>query len=244
MGGCESEGEWESEGSVLRDLAHDVGLGKRNLQRGLPAVNAPPAETAEGRQATTFVAKHVLRAMSFAIKTERVDLHGRYVAHVFHSTRDMTFGECFLHGHYLDAQLLAAGHARRFDVIPPPGDVWNFFWPSTSLYRKRSAARAWFCVDALTCCSVAREDRNAVTSFGPSVLGWRRLVALMNRRTHRQYASIVRGLACFVSSRVSKAARTSRGVVSGGAVVDFASLTPSRSQDVCRLRFRRFLRRN
>lgn len=95
------------------DLAIDLGFQTKREQRiRLAAVNAPPGETAEGRQARAFVARHMLRATSLAIKTERVDLHGRYVAHVFHSTRDVTFGECFLHGHYLNDQLLAAGHAR------------------------------------------------------------------------------------------------------------------------------------
>ena len=44
----------------------------------------------------------------------------------------------------------------------------------TSWYRNTSAERAWFCVDAATRRSIARLDKNRVTSPWPSSRGWRR----------------------------------------------------------------------
>jgi hypothetical protein len=40
------------------------------------------------------------------IHTRRADLHGRYLAHVFYSTRGLSFEKTFEKGHYLNQQLL------------------------------------------------------------------------------------------------------------------------------------------
>ena len=44
---------------------------------------------------------------------------------------------------------------------------------STCRYRKTRALRAWFWVDAETCCSTARCARKARTSTAPMESGWR-----------------------------------------------------------------------
>lgn len=66
------------------DLRIDVGFDmSRNGRFRLAAVDCPELPTPEGRRARDFVYKRLLRAKTIVVKTQKTDLHGRYVTHLF-----------------------------------------------------------------------------------------------------------------------------------------------------------------
>jgi hypothetical protein len=68
----------------------DVGFEVVKRQRvRLSSVNAFSADSKKGRAATLFAAKKLSFADRIVLQTRRADLHGRYVGHVFHSTREL-----------------------------------------------------------------------------------------------------------------------------------------------------------
>lgn len=94
------------------DLRIDVGFHMSRLDRfRLANINCPELPTPAGRKARDYVYQRLFTAKTLVVKTERTDLHGRYVAHLFYSTEDLATPACFEHGVYLNAELLEAGHA-------------------------------------------------------------------------------------------------------------------------------------
>jgi hypothetical protein len=68
----------------------DVGFEVVKRQRvRLSSVNAFSADSKKGRAATLFAAKKLSFADRIVLQTRRADLHGRYVGHVLHSTREL-----------------------------------------------------------------------------------------------------------------------------------------------------------
>jgi endonuclease YncB( thermonuclease family) len=102
------------EASLLRvidgdTMVFDIDVGFEVVKRQrvrLAKVNAFSAESQKGREATNFAANKLSFADRIILQTHRADLHGRYVAHVFYSTRDLSFFETFESGRYLNQQLL------------------------------------------------------------------------------------------------------------------------------------------
>jgi endonuclease YncB( thermonuclease family) len=87
-------------------------LAPRQHQRlRLAWVDAPALATAKGKRAHDFVRDRMARAPFVVVKTSRVDLHGRYVGHVFYATREMDPDAVFARGRYLNQELLDAGMA-------------------------------------------------------------------------------------------------------------------------------------
>ena len=74
------------------------------------ADNADRANHA-GRLARDFVYTRLLNAQTIVVKTERADLHGRYVTHLFYAEQQIPTATCFTEGTYLNAELLTSGHA-------------------------------------------------------------------------------------------------------------------------------------
>lgn len=97
----------------------DIDLGFHTLRRGrfrLAAIDCPELPSAKARAARDFVYEQLSAAKTLVVKTERTqrtDLHGRYVAHLFYSDREEPIDTCFTTGTYLNAQLLDANHAER-----------------------------------------------------------------------------------------------------------------------------------
>lgn len=92
----------------------DVDLGFQTWTRRrirLAWVDCPEIVTAQGRAARNFVHSHLARAKTIVLKTEKVDLHGRYIADAFLSHQTTTIEDCYQNGLYLNAALIAAGHA-------------------------------------------------------------------------------------------------------------------------------------
>jgi endonuclease YncB( thermonuclease family) len=96
------------------DLDIDLGFHTTRRQRvRLARIDVSDDKRSKSaRGAKTFVTKALFSAQSIAVKTERVDLHGRYVAHIFYLSKDANTSECFATGRYLNAELLAQKLAR------------------------------------------------------------------------------------------------------------------------------------
>jgi endonuclease YncB( thermonuclease family) len=88
---------------LLVDLGFDT---FRSQRVRLAAIDAPPLETAEGKQAHDFVRDRLARTGRVVIKTDQVDIYGRYVAHVFYLLREATQNEIIARGTYLNQELL------------------------------------------------------------------------------------------------------------------------------------------
>jgi len=96
-------------------LRIDLGFGLAKQQRvRLAAVNTFSAGSTKGRAATAFVVERLTVADGIVIQTQRADLHGRYLAHVFYSTRSLGFLETFHSGHYLNQDLLDQKLAMKY----------------------------------------------------------------------------------------------------------------------------------
>ncbi len=93
---------------VLADLGFDV-IRRQRLR--LSGVNAAAAGSKEGKAATRFVVERLAAAAQVVVTTEREDLHGRYVAHVFYATRRGSKSGVARRGRYLNGELVAAGLA-------------------------------------------------------------------------------------------------------------------------------------
>jgi len=95
------------------DLDIDLGFGvSRKLRARLADIDAPEISTAKGRSARDFVTEQLMKAQTCAVKTVRVDLHGRYVVHFFFTHRKAEVTSCFEHGTYLNDLLVQKKHAR------------------------------------------------------------------------------------------------------------------------------------
>jgi len=64
------------------------------------------------RAARDFVFSRLMSARTIAIKTQRTDLHGRYVTHLFYSDTEISIDVRFRDGTYLNAELVNEGHAK------------------------------------------------------------------------------------------------------------------------------------
>ena len=95
------------------DLQIDLGFGVyRKLRARLASVDAPELTTEAGREARDFLAQELMTAASCAVQTVRVDLHGRYVVHLFFSRRRLGVAACFRTGTYLNDLLIQQKHAK------------------------------------------------------------------------------------------------------------------------------------
>lgn len=94
------------------DLGFDV---QRKLRTRLAHIDTPEVSSPEGRKARDFVIAQLQGAKTIVIKSVKVDLHGRYLAHVFIARRDVGIAQCFKTGIYLNDLLIREGHAVRMD---------------------------------------------------------------------------------------------------------------------------------
>lgn len=74
-------------------------------------IDAPAAETREGRAAKTFVAEQLLAARTVVVKTIKTDTYGRFVVHLFVAPTETSIAECFVTGTHLNDLLVRKGHA-------------------------------------------------------------------------------------------------------------------------------------
>lgn len=93
----------------------DLGFEVLKVQRlRLAALDAAPVESEAGKQARDFVLERLAHCESVVVKTNRHDVHGRYVGHVFYAHRPMAAAEVFVRGRYLNQELLDEGLAEPY----------------------------------------------------------------------------------------------------------------------------------
>jgi len=95
-------------------LRIDLGFQVQKEQRvRLAAIDCPEIDTAGGRKAFYFVQNQLAKVSSVVIQTNKIDIYGRYVAHVFYSLTETAIGKIFKEGRYLNQELLDRGLAKR-----------------------------------------------------------------------------------------------------------------------------------
>jgi endonuclease YncB( thermonuclease family) len=70
-------------------------------------------DTQHGYAAFEFVRDELTNAQTVVIKTNQVDIYGRYIGHVFYDSRRKTIDTTFRDSPYLSQQLLDEGLARK-----------------------------------------------------------------------------------------------------------------------------------
>lgn len=88
------------------DLGFDVWR-KQSIR--LAGVDAAPLGTPAGDAARDHVQEVLARAPAVVVKTNRYDVHKRYLGHVLYAQREMGDAEVFEKGRYLNAELLEQG---------------------------------------------------------------------------------------------------------------------------------------
>ena len=76
-------------------------------------VDTPDIDKKGGQEAFEFVREEMTQAPFVVLKTNKVDIYGRYVAHVFYSPTKRQVENVFLNGRYLNQELLDRKLAKR-----------------------------------------------------------------------------------------------------------------------------------
>jgi endonuclease YncB( thermonuclease family) len=94
-------------------LRLDLGFQVWKEQRiRLAEVDAPSLDEPKGFEAFEFVRDQLAKAAVIVLKTNKIDIYGRYVAHLFYSTVSKSHEHVFQEGRYLNQELLDRGLAR------------------------------------------------------------------------------------------------------------------------------------
>jgi endonuclease YncB( thermonuclease family) len=93
-------------------LLIDLGFQVLKRQRvRLAAIDTPPRDTPEGQRALELVQQELAGVTFVVIRTEKVDLYGRYVAHLFYAPEESDAQLVFAKGQYLNQLLVERGLA-------------------------------------------------------------------------------------------------------------------------------------
>lgn len=74
-------------------------------------LDRPDNASRAGRNARDLVFNRLTSAKTIVVQTQRTDLHGRYVMHLFYSDEEISKTQCVEQGTYLNEELVTAGHA-------------------------------------------------------------------------------------------------------------------------------------
>jgi endonuclease YncB( thermonuclease family) len=94
---------------VVLDLGFDV-LKRQRLR--LARIDTPAVDTPAGAAARDFVQDELARVEFVMLKTDKIDLYGRYVAHVFYEPEEHNEAQVFATGRYLNQRLVDQGLAE------------------------------------------------------------------------------------------------------------------------------------
>ena len=97
-------------------LRIDLGFQVWKEQRiRLAEIDCPAMDEPKGREAFEFVRDQMAKASFVMVKTNKIDIYGRYVAHVFYSLdEDAEKEDVFKSGRYLSQELVDKGLAGMF----------------------------------------------------------------------------------------------------------------------------------
>ena len=94
-------------------LVVDLGFEVMKRQRvRLAGIDAPGLRERGGTEATAYVRDVLARVEFVMLHTVKVDLHGRYVGHVFFAPGVEDKAKVFAKGRYLNQELVSKGLAR------------------------------------------------------------------------------------------------------------------------------------
>ena len=79
----------------------------------LAGLDAPELSTKKGKEAAEYVRDRLAKAKGIVVKTVKVDIHGRFVGHVFYSFETDRVWKVFTEGVYLNDELLQKKLASR-----------------------------------------------------------------------------------------------------------------------------------
>ena len=93
----------------------DLGFQVLKVQRvRLAGIDTPPMDQPGGREAYRYVRDQLAKTDFVMIKTNKIDIYGRYIAHVFYSFTEQNKNRIFEQGRYLNQELLDKGLAKLF----------------------------------------------------------------------------------------------------------------------------------
>ena len=96
-------------------LRIDLGFQVWKEQRiRLAQIDTPPLETAKGREAFEYARNQLARVPFVVVRTNKIDIHGRYVGDIFYSFHEKKADGVFRTGRYLNQELVDLGLADVF----------------------------------------------------------------------------------------------------------------------------------
>lgn len=96
-------------------LMVDLGFTVFKEQRvRLNFIDAPDLETPEGAKAYEFVRRELSKVEFVMVKTNKIDIYGRYLGDVFYSVRETDKAKIFKSGSYLNQVLVNQGLVKAF----------------------------------------------------------------------------------------------------------------------------------
>jgi endonuclease YncB( thermonuclease family) len=96
-------------------LLLDIDLGFEVIRRQrirLARIDAPDRDTPEGARGRRYVREQLAVARTVIVNTRQVDLHGRYVAHLFYAFNNRGIEHTFTNGRYLNQELVNKEFAK------------------------------------------------------------------------------------------------------------------------------------
>ena len=94
-------------------LRIDLGFQVWKEQRvRLAGIDAPAMNEPKGKEAYKFVLNQLAKVDFVMVKTNKIDVYGRYVGHIFYSFKNLGKGEIFSSGRYLNQELVNHNLAR------------------------------------------------------------------------------------------------------------------------------------
>ena len=84
----------------------------RDQRLRLAHINAPAMDEPGGQEAYQYVRNALAEVDFVMVKTNKIDIYGRYVGHIFYSQESRNKDEVFREGSYLNQELVTRGLAR------------------------------------------------------------------------------------------------------------------------------------
>ena len=78
----------------------------------LAGMDAPAIDSSQGQKAYRFVLNQLARVDFVMVKTNKIDIYGRYVGHVFYTFKNLSKNAIFTEGRYLNQELVEKGLAK------------------------------------------------------------------------------------------------------------------------------------
>ncbi len=96
-------------------LMMDLGFTVWKEQRvRLAGIDTPPLGEPKGQEACKYVQEQLAKTGFVMVKTNKIDIYGRYIGHIFYALGEQSKEKVFENGRYLNQELLDKGLAKLF----------------------------------------------------------------------------------------------------------------------------------